>query len=102
MDANQHGISGANVTLHQRHMFDAVDLVAINNGPIHAAVYGGQLFLSDTLNQALVAQPIGDQIRHRDDLKSLLFGQPTKSRQQCHRTVVGQNLADDARRLEAS
>jgi hypothetical protein len=101
MNPNQHLIGVADIALDQRHVLQTVDFVAIDNGAIHAAVNGGKLFFGDASDQTLVAQSVSNQIRDRDDFQMLLFSEPLQPGQQCHRSVVGEDLTNRTRRLEA-
>src|SRR5579872_574924 len=57
--------------------------------------------LRDALDELLVAHAIGDEILDRDDLEIVLCPETLERGPAHHRAVIGEDLADDARGIEA-
>src|SRR5215475_15433759 len=88
MQPHQHTGCISDIPLDEGHMFGTVNLVAIDNGFIYAAMNSWENLLGHASNQTLVSQPIGDQAGDRDNLDALPLGQALQIREQGKGTVL--------------
>src|ERR687892_2056263 len=86
MHTNQNTVVIAYLAFQQSHMFGVINLIAVHDRFVHAAVNGWEYFFCYAFDQALTAQTIGDQAGYRDDFHSLCLGNPLQGGQQRNRT----------------
>src|SRR5262245_4059208 len=102
MYAHQHGTGGAKIAFDKSQVLDGlygrfVDVEI--EGATEQAIDGG---FSDLAHDAIMAQPIADQIFDGADLQAVALGEGDQIGHACHGAVVVHNLADDAGRKQAS
>ena len=62
---------------------------------------GGKARFGDAVHEALLLQPVGDELRHGDEGDVVLLRECLELLTAGRRAIVVEDLADDARRLQA-
>lgn len=100
MHADQHVLPALHLAVDERHMLVAVHVVAIAD-EAELTELRGQARFRRAMHEALVLQPVGDQLRHRDERQVVPFGEGLELGALGGGAVVGEDLADDAGGLQA-
>ena len=62
MHAHEHGVVGADLALHERHVIDVVDVVLVDDAAELAARARGHRRVGGAPHELLLAQPVVDQV----------------------------------------
>ena len=99
MHAHEHVLPVAHVAVHQRHVLRRIDVVPVGDDP-ELAVRRGEPRLRDAMDQPLMGEPVGDELRHRDEGETVRRREPLEVGPARHRAVGVQDLADHAGRIQ--
>src|SRR5215469_3897189 len=101
VNAHEHGVVGADLTFHQSHVIDMVDVVLVHIRAELSGERGGKHRLGRAAHQLLVAQAVLDQVRNGDDLEAVVPRKADQVDHTGHGPVVVHDLADHPGWLEA-
>ena len=100
MHAHEHVLTLAEVAVDERDVLAIVDVVAVaDHAPL--AEVGRQARLGDAVHQPLVLQAVGDELGDGDEGEVVPIGERLELRPARRGAVVVEDLADDARRVQA-
>ena len=85
---------------HERDVLTPIEHALVRDDP-EVSVLGRQLRLGDPGHEARLGEPVRDQLRHRDELQTVLRGELVQLGTTRHRAVGVQDLANDPDRREA-
>jgi hypothetical protein len=97
--AHQNALAVGHVAVGDGDVLVGIDVVPV---PVHLprAVRRRQARLGDPVHEALGAQPVRDQLRHRDERQAVLARERLELRTLRRGAVLVEDLADDARRID--
>ena len=98
--ARQDRAGSGEVSLHQGHVLGVGGFVGEDDHAELAAVEAVQGGFQDTLDNAVVAQPVGDEVGDGGDLDAMELGEFDQVRHAGHGPVLVHDLADHAGRVE--
>ena len=100
VDAHEHALLPLHLAEDERDMLVRVDIVAIADHP-ELAERRGKPRLGDAMHQPLVSQPVRDELRDGDERECVLLRKRLEVGTLRGGAVGGEDLADDAGRLQA-
>src|SRR5687767_7414499 len=100
MHAHEHALAPLHVTEHEGDMLVRIDIVAVADDSPDTGI-GRQSRLGSAVHQALVLKTVPDELRDGDHRQSVLLREDLELWALRRGAVVGEDLADDARRVQA-
>lgn len=100
MHADENRLVGIDLTQHQGHMIDMIDVV-LEDDRLELAKPGWHVRDGRAMHELLGSQSIGNQIFDRDDLEIMFFCEDDEVWQSRHRPIVVHDFADHTRRTTA-
>ena len=98
--ADERGLFGPDLPLHQDEMLAVVDVARVHDGPELASEAARDAGLGPPVDERVVLAAIVDQVGDRRDLERMAGSERLEVRKSRHRPIVAENLANDAGRHE--